>query len=382
MIIEYRFSSPEGDISAGATELAAPFKITPGRNHPSLTVGDYFETIQAFVLKDDGRALIPVLQALFNGPTNPDQIDRLLIRSEKHGALYHLASVEILSGTHAAKFAVSTAVTQESKDWLALERKVIAHLNERLNLPYLPDIYFNADMDCRAEGEVVTLSMLLAQWFDDHHEWHLSLDETARQGVRIWDREAGDFFASDEERFHIYREASRILTLYYDPDDFSQIYPWHHAAGDFVVSGKGSPMTMRLTTARGYKPMMHFTLEGKAGPLAAAVYFLLNLTVRMRLDKLDGMGDAAWAAGDCVEAVCRGFFDALSRMEGEGRWKAAPLGDLFTLLNSFSPEELRGLYEPLMEIYAEEDPEDFLLIRKHLDRHVRRLCRVLKSSRL
>ena len=46
MIIEYLFSSPEGDISLAPEDLARPFLITPSEHHPFLTLGDYFEAIR------------------------------------------------------------------------------------------------------------------------------------------------------------------------------------------------------------------------------------------------------------------------------------------------------------------------------------------------
>ncbi len=63
MEIKYLFSSPEGDISLGPVEdpvfggedLARPFLITPSEHHPFLTLGDYFEAIRAFILKDQGK---------------------------------------------------------------------------------------------------------------------------------------------------------------------------------------------------------------------------------------------------------------------------------------------------------------------------------------
>ena len=118
MIIEYLFSSPEGDISLAPEDLARPFLITPSEPHPFLTLGDYFEAIREFLLKDQGKPLLQVLKERLNRETSIDSIRKILVRSEKHGVLNHLASVEVLVDDKQIKLAVSTAVSEKGKAWL------------------------------------------------------------------------------------------------------------------------------------------------------------------------------------------------------------------------------------------------------------------------
>ena len=63
----------------------------------------------------------------------------------------------------------------------------------------------------------------------------------------------------------VYREAARILTLYYDVGSGAAIGPWHHAAGDFVarVSPDGR-VAVRCITVRGYGAAHDFS---QAGPM-------------------------------------------------------------------------------------------------------------------
>ena len=79
------------------------------------------------------------------------------------------------------------------------------------------------------------MSFLLEDWFEGYHEFHISKDNEGKQQLKLWDFDHGYKNLSQEQSFEIYKKASKILTLYYDLEDFSQIFPWHHAAGDFVV---------------------------------------------------------------------------------------------------------------------------------------------------
>jgi hypothetical protein len=374
MIVQYLFSSPEGDISLIPDALARPFKITPSIDHPFLTLGDYFKALEKFLLKDQSQSLVVLLEDRLDRRIHLDHIDKVFIRSEKHGALYHLGSVEILIDRQRAKYAVNTALSERGKAWLNHEYSLLGYLAETFNLPYLPRVYFKGELEHKAGTKKESLSMFLAEWFEDYHEWHLSMDEKDRaQKLRIWDQRCGHRFATEEESYEIYKQASKILTLYYNTQSFRQIYPWHHAAGDFVVRISDGKVDVRLTTARGHDPFMGFVEEEDINPLVALIYFFLNLTIKMRLDRLDGMGEAVWADGYSVRAALEGFLEALHIMEREGRYDLGKLEDLLSVLKSFTHEELHALYHPLLEAYHEEDPGDLLVIEKNLEDHTEQL---------
>jgi hypothetical protein len=294
-----------------------------------MSLGHYFESIHRFVLDEKWDNLVAVLNESTQKEIDPENIRQVLIRSEKHGALYHLASIEVLASGVQRKFALSTGVSKRGKDWLNHEFEVIRDLNHATNLPYLPRVYFKGEVTCRTGNEGETMVMSLAEWFGDYHEWHLSMNEKeGGQQILIWDQAKGYGYASMQESHKIYREASKILTLYYDTRTFSQIYPWHHGAGDFVVKREQGEIEVRLTTARKYEPVMVFMEEAQINPLVALIYFFLNLTLQMRLDKLDGTGDV-----------------------------------------TFSREDLSSILDSLMDLHRRQDPEDYRIIQSHLETH-------------
>ncbi len=383
MITEYLFSAPKGDIPVGPDELISPFRLTPSKNHSFLTLGNYFDSIKSFILRDNGITLSRVLGGLLGERISLNSIHKILIRSEKHGVLYHVASAEFFFKGHTIKLAVSTAVSEKGKMWLDREYNVLNYLRGTFNLPYLPKPYFKGEIEQQVGADKVVMAMFITDWFEDYHEWHLSNDEDMRgQRVCIWDTKNGNRFATREESSEIFKQASKILTLYYNTQDFSQVYPWHHAAGDFVVKSKDGVIKIKLASARGYKPVMVFMSEEALNPMVSLIYFFLDLTMKMRLDKLDGVGETVWADDFSVNATTTGFFDGLLIMESEGRYNLGSVEDLLSLLKGFNGDELRKLYDSLLDLYRDKDPGDLAVIQANLDKHIRHLHHVVQRFRL
>ncbi len=377
MIVKYLASAPKGDIPLGPGELATPFKLTPSDNHAFLTLGDYFKAINDLVLRHLERCAIPPFK---DQGITPDRIREVLIRTEKHGAFYHLASVEIRFDTKSIKLAVSTAVSEEGKALLGTEFDTLGILERDLGLPYLPRSYLKDEMEYHAGTKRESFLMLLSEWFEGYHEWHLSLDkEAGAQRVCIWDAEKGYRFASREEGLDIYRQSSKILTLFYNTRDFRQIYPWHHAAGDFVVGERDGSLDVKLTTARNYQAVMISSPGESLNPMIALVYFFLGLTVKMRLDKLDGVGKTVWAGDYAVAGTIQGFLEAIRAMEINGRYGLGRAEDFMSLLKGFDRRELKGLVISMLEFYRQEDPADVPVIQANLEAHVDATRQVIQN---
>jgi hypothetical protein len=366
-MVQYLFSSPEGDVLLDEKTLARVFLLNPFEEHPFLKLRDYFHSIERFTLEAH----------LF-----PDPIDRLLIRSEKHGTLHHVASVEITGHGVTKKFAVSTAFGDARKELLLREYETMKYLNEQFSYGSIPRVYVASDTVCSNDKGSERVVMNVAEWLEGSHEWHLTVDEGGKQAVLIWDMEKGNRTATVEEGRHLFKEASKILTLYYDPKTYRQIYPWHHAAGDFVVKINSGAVEVKLTTARNYLPLISFPRKAETNRVTALVAFLLNLVVQMRLDRIGGVGEPVWANEKLVIPCLQGFFEALQTKMAEGRddWREGP--DLPALLKRFSKEELHTLHAPLMESYREEKPEDFKVIEKNLEEHFATLWKALQGNNL
>lgn len=380
MRVEYRLFTPDGDIPVDPQILALPFKITPFTAHPFLTLGDYFEAIETFLLRHNGRSLESALHQALHTSIRVAPIDTLLIRSEKHGAFYHVASIEMTRPEERIKLAVSTALSPAARACLHREYHLLQSLGRSHPLPYLPAAYALGQVDREKKEGRQSLLMVLTEWFEAFHEWHTTFDSTdGCRKIRIWDGGNHPPYLSQEDAFQLFREAAKILTLYYDPKTYRQIYPWHHAAGDFVVSTRAHAMQVRLATVRKYESVMTAFTPGPVNPLIAMVYFLLNLTIRMRLDRMDGVGDTVWAEDFAVEATLQGFLEALYIMQQERRFTLCGVNELLSLLRSFRLSELETLFESLCGLYADQDPEEYGLIQSRLRPHVKRLHQALQE---
>ena len=333
------------------------------------------------LLQDNGRALSTALAADLNYQQDPAGISEIFIRSEKHGAFYHIASIEVTGLAKPVKLAVTTGLSEQAKNCLAHEYDIVGDLAARFSADFLPQFYSKNHVSYQSNGAKAEFLMVLGEWLDGYHEWHLSDDPASRkQTIQLWDYQKGYYFLSDSQSYEMLRQVAYILTYYYDPDSFCQIYPWHHGAGDFVAHRDGDSIRVRLITARNYSPLIDLPLGDESSRLVAIINFLLNLTLRIRLDKLDGVGSPAWMEEIAVQASVKGFFAALNRKNTPP--SSIDPADLLEVLQAFDPQEYLAMYQPLLEIYAQEDADDFALVLDELPAHVNELHRVVKELKI
>ncbi len=335
------------------------------------------------------------------------EIGEIIVRTEKHGALYHPASIEVAIRNSRVKFGLNVAVTEIGRNALKKEFNVLRILHEQYKLSYIPKPFL---LD-----ETHAMVFLLEEWFEDYHEFHIAKSEHGEERVKLWEYGRGDRFLSHEQSFKIYRQIAMILTLYYDIENYRMIFPWHHAAGDFVArirsysnpptppfskggnifnafdtgnNQKNPPLEkgdiggfseekidVKLTTVRGYEPFMAFDEDEMPHPALALFYFLLHLSVQMRLDRLDGVGDIVWADEKCVDATLTGFFQVIEQ-KNDFKKCCGSATTFLNVLKSFKKNDLRETFKPLLDQY--EQTKDFHVIRENLEDHIGRLYLTLR----
>jgi len=282
----------------------------------SISHGDYFNAVRAF-FENRGLEILSRAVALHLQQTvRPEDIREIRIRLEKHGEFYHPARIEVPVRQHSIFFVLNVAVSETGIRAINQEYRNINRLNDGLPLSALPQVY--------GFGQVATagnrkLPMFLGQWFEGYNEFHISRDRSDNlEKIIVWGGAGKRFFLSTEQEAYVYRQAARILAYYYNVATFEQIFAWHHAAGDFIVRIKNAVVDLKLITVRRYAPLIqilnHPETSGK-GPemiLQALLLFFLGLSIRMRLDRLDGVGDVTWADCRAVPATLEGFFEGLA----------------------------------------------------------------------
>jgi hypothetical protein len=363
--IWYLVASPAGDLPVDPCRLNYPLEADPLRTPYQV----YFHAISDFLSREDFRSLTEAISEEHGTDFPLSKLNEIIVRTEKHGALCHPSSIEVLTTNKRIKFGLDVAVTDRGKDSLLKEFELLTVLHHKFNLPYLPRPYCVKEID--------SMVFLLEEWFEGYHEFHLSLNHDGAQQIKLWEYGRGDRFLPPGQSFEIYRQAARILTLFYDLKDFRLIYPWHHSAGDFIVKvSDRSQINVRLTTVRGYEPFMGRDIEDMINPAVALFYFLLHLSVQMRLDRLDGVGDPVWADDFCVDATLRGFLQGLE-LKKDFRDCCGSRTDFTKLLQSFSRNDLGVTFESIIEQY--DGTKDFPLIKRYLDGHIEKLYLTLQN---
>jgi len=354
--VRYLVASPSGDVPVDTSRLDYPLEGDPLQTPYHL----YFQSIHDFLARNNFSHLLKAINEQPGADFDITAINELIIRTEKHGVLYHPASVEVLTTHQKVKFALNVAVTETGRDALQGEFLVLKTLHEKFNLPYIPKPY---DAD-----ELHSMFFLLEEWFEDYHEFHIAKNMKGGRQVKLWEYGKGDRFLSPAQSFEIYRQAAQILTLFYDLKDFRLIYPWNHTAGDFIAKiAENDQPDVRLTTVRGYESFMGRDRDDLVNPAVALFYFLLHLSIHMRLDRLDGVGDVVWADDFCVDATLKGFFQGLA-LKQDFRDCCGSQAAFLKLLKSFSRDDLRMTFESVTGQYAQTI--EALVIQKHLSRHI------------
>jgi hypothetical protein len=363
--IRYLVASPAGDVPVETHRLNYPLEADPLKT----TYRIYFQAITDFISKKNFRTLLDSVNASLKTDYERNALDEIIIRAEKHGALYHPASIECVLSDRRVKFGLNVAITDTGKESLKREFDILKTLHSQFKFKYIPTPYYFDESE--------SMVFLLEEWFDDYHEFHIAKTEDGRQQIKLWEYGFGERFLTPEQAFEIYRQAAKILTLYYDLRDFRLIYPWHHAAGDFVVKiSDNNQIDVKLTTVRGYQPFMGFDEDDMAQPPLALFYFFLHLSIQMRLDKLDGIGGPVWADDFCVDATVCGFIKGLERRSDLGDCCGSARSFLM-ILKSFTTEDLEKTLVPIAEQF--EKTTDYRLIQEHAEDHVARLYLTLQN---
>lgn len=309
---------------------------------PTITHADYFRAVRSYLSGAGRPHLQQALAAYLSHTKGPIDLDGLEVILEKHGEFYHPARIVMAVGEAGIPLVLNVAVTPVGGECMASEMAALGRVAPRLPPGSVPTVYGYAVV---SGSNDLALPMFLADWFDGFHEFHLAIDpQSGRPGMVVWDTDAASFFLSEQQQAEVYRQVAFLLTRAYNPDTTEQIYPWHHASGDFILRVNPASVELRLITIRQYAPTLTGDDKGLDDDtrLMALLVFFLNLTLRNRLDRLDGTGDPAWADPLAVAATVQGFFEALP-----DELAMAFLG----LLGAYGRAELVDLLTPVADRY-------------------------------
>jgi hypothetical protein len=318
-------------LDAASERLALPGERLPADPPPvtaPATYGQYLSSVARLLSENSFMALRKLLKKQPMPTPKLEAASNIELIAEKHGALYSVSRLRIRFADDERSFAVNCAFSPDQQAFLGVEARLLAKLHAKFGHPYLPQSFISA----KTPG----LMLSICEWFENHHEFHLSLNPSGAPAINVWRQSEKPQFLDAEKTGELYAQASKILTLYLDGVSFSQIYPWHHAAGDFVVDESQNPLSLRLITVRGYRALLARKSDCR-DKMLGSLHFFVNLGIRMRIDRLDGTGELAWAGPQCLPGVIRGFVEAWETMWGNAHLPKAR--EIFSLFLDFSPDE-------------------------------------------
>lgn len=90
--IKYLVSSPYGDIPVDKKKWHLPLECD-ALNTPYKS---YFKSIREFLVRDELKPLLEASSKKLGREIHFNDVNKIIIRSEKHGFLYHPASIEVI----------------------------------------------------------------------------------------------------------------------------------------------------------------------------------------------------------------------------------------------------------------------------------------------
>jgi hypothetical protein len=340
----------------------------------TMTYGRYFSAIASFCAATGWDRLVQAVSQKLARPILQKDLGRLTVCLEKHGAFYHPARLQVAVMDQTLSFVVNVAASDCGRRILPREVQALEHLNKQRPFGWFPRVYGNAS---------APLPMFLGDWFDGFHEFHLNRRSGhPEMAIEVWDGAAVPNRLSEKQTADLYRNAAMILTACYDPITTCQIFPWHHATGDFVINVEEQQVTVKLITVRDYVPLAGSVAEpeNERAILDALMLFFIHLSVRMRLDRLDGMGAVVWAPDRCLAPMLDGFLQGLDLTARMSGFSEPFPGIVRQYFRHHDLPDLLALASRVTEAVFHERSEERRVVASNLSDHISGIFQILSAG--
>ena len=366
------------DDSAWQQPLPLSRHFTGENDGLSLSHEDYFLTIRRFLEIDDFDMLTRALGRRLQKKVKPADIREIGVCLSKHGEFYHPARLEVSVGQQSAGFVLNVAVSDNGIQTLPEEYQTLKRLNDEFTPSFIPRVYGFGEIETSGHRKI---PLFLGDWLEGYHEFHISSDPAGdAPNIRVWDGDPNRAMLSTDQQAEIYRQAARILTYYYNVESLEQIFAFHHAAGDFIVRVENSAIDLKLITVRRYASLLRNQDNLENGStdvetmLQALLLFFLGISIRMRLDRIDGVGDIVWADPLAVTATLEGFFEGLI-LKPQIPSLPDTIDRCFAyFLSLASGEDIGDLCRSVVQAMDPRDPEA-AFVMQNLNEHITSLTR-------
>jgi hypothetical protein len=348
---------------------------TPLPPGSAITYADYFLAICAYLSQHHFDPLLRALPPPIRRLDAQRVFEEIGIYLEKHGAHYHPARIVIPNLQPPRSFVVNVAVTPAAKKMLQADFGNLKRLNRRYGHDFIPRVYHCGDVPLD-HGRI--LKLFLGQWLDGYHEFHAGGFGRDKTAILLWDPVSGPRTLSCGQVAAVYRRAAAVLTAYYHPYRFDHIADWHHAAGDFIARVDTARTDVKLITVRSYGPLLQGVDADPETVLQGMLLFILQLSLRMRLDRLAGTGDMVWLDDGILAATLAGFWDGLDLQAARGAIPGDFGAYFLHFLQALSAADLFDLLSKVADRFPPRD-SGTSLVRDNLVHHRDGLLTALKN---
>lgn len=332
-----------------------------------ITYGEYFHAARKFIRHNRYERIVDSLSRALGRNIDVDEMGDFSIYLEKHGEFYHPARITFAVDGQRISFVLNVAVSEAGKVCLEREYRNLDNLGKKYSFGFLPIVFCRGDVPV---DDKRCLSMFIGEWFEGFHEFHLSERGNAdTTGIQIWDPDRSDLFLSRQQAVKVYEQAAMILTAYYNVETFEQIFAWHHAAGDFVVDPDEEEPVLKLVAVRRYEPLFQMEDDSLEAMINTLLIFFLNMSMKLRLDRLNGVAEIAWIDDFAVEAIVNGFFKGLKLQAANALIPEAFIYTFKMFLRRLPKEDIHDLFGMIVDRMNSENI-DLPVIRTHLEDHI------------
>ncbi|MFC1876281.1 hypothetical protein ACFL2E_03270 [Thermodesulfobacteriota bacterium] len=343
----------------------------------AITYAEYFKAVTEFLSAQSYETVCKAASSILNRKIPSEALKEIRIYLEKHGEFYHPARVVTTVDEKRVVFALNVAVSNVGKEYMEGEYRNLNRLHKIYLFDFIPKVY---EYGCVQIDDNRQVRMFLGEWFEGYHEFHVSEKgdhHTSR--IAVWDTENGSFFLSKEQATKLYEKATTILTAYYNLETYEQVFSWHHAAGDFVVNMDTAEPRVKLITVRRYERLLKKTDDDIATIANALLLFLLNVSIRMRIDRIDGVGEISWIDDFAMEGILKGFFKGLRLATMKAAIPDTFVDAFKAFLNGIPDKEFFDLFHAIMGRMSALNP-DRVVVKSHLKNHINIFLKMMPNS--
>ena len=128
-------TTPRGEVDLGEKSKATRLPAGPqgAEEEAKLRYGPYLGAVRYVLMRNNCQKILEALAHRLGRLVTLEEIDSIEIRTEKHGAFYHVARADVSVSGLIVSFAVNVAVSDTARAELERDFRFLKNLTDRYN---------------------------------------------------------------------------------------------------------------------------------------------------------------------------------------------------------------------------------------------------------